>query len=66
MQRVIPGDARGNAGAVAATRADVGRVIGQEYVQQFGRAVSSALGVKRDQGALDKLKKDLLGGGGDQ
>ena len=47
---------------IAATRADIGRVVGQEYVQQFTRAVSSTLGVKRNQGAIDKLKKDLLGG----
>ena len=62
VQRVIPGDARGKPQVIAATRADVGRVVGQEYVQQFTRAVTSSLGVKRNQGAIDKLKKDLLGG----
>ena len=66
VQKVIPGDARRNPNAVAVTRADVGRVIGREYVEQFARAVAGSLGVKRNQGALDKLKKDLLGGGGDQ
>lgn len=62
VQRVVPGDARGKPQVIAATRADVGRVVGQEYVQQFTRAVTSSLGVKRNQGAIDKLKKDLLGG----
>lgn len=66
VQRVIPGDARGKPQVVNATRGDLGRVIGQEYVQQFTRAVTSSLGVKRNQGAIDALKKDLLGGGGDQ
>jgi peptidyl-prolyl cis-trans isomerase D len=49
--------------AVAATRADLGRVIGREYAEQFARAVTAFQGAKRNQTAIDKLKKDLLGGG---
>ncbi|NJR78349.1 peptidylprolyl isomerase [Sphingomonas corticis] len=63
LDQVVPGDATKQPGVVMATRADLGRSIGQEYVQQFARAVAASVGVKRNQGNIDKLKKDLLGTG---
>ncbi|KQT32244.1 peptidylprolyl isomerase [Sphingomonas sp. Leaf412] len=63
LEQVVPGDARRVPGIVQATRADLGRSIGQEYVQQFARAVAASVGVKRNTGNVDKLKKDLLGAG---
>ncbi|MEH3047677.1 peptidylprolyl isomerase [Sphingomonas adhaesiva] len=63
LERVIPGDAAKQPAAVAATRTDLGRVIGREYAEQFARAITAAQGGKRNQAAIDQLKKDLVGGG---
>lgn len=63
LDRIVPGDVAKQPMAVAATRADLGRVIGREYAEQFARAVTAFQGAKRNQTAIDKLKKDLLGGG---
>jgi len=66
LNRITPGDARGKPGVVAATRADLGRVIGQEYAQQFTRAAVDAVGIKRKPEAVADLKRELLGQGGNQ
>lgn len=67
LDAVTPGDATKQPGAITATRGDLGRSIGQEYAQQFARAVANQVGVKRNQGAIDQVKKDLAGAGsGDQ
>lgn len=63
LDQVTPGDATKQPGAVTATRGDLGRVIGNEYAEQFARAVGNLMGAKRNQGAIDQVKKDLLGGG---
>jgi len=66
LNRITPGDARGKPGVVAATRADLGRVIGQEYAQQFTRAAVDAVGIKRKPEAIADLKRELSGQGGNQ
>lgn len=63
-ESVQPGDARGNAGLLAATRADLGRAVGREYVDQFARAVRNTVGVKTDAAALAKVRRDLQGQSG--
>ncbi|MEH3037376.1 MAG: SurA N-terminal domain-containing protein [Sphingomonas adhaesiva] len=63
LERVTPGDAAKQPAAVAATRADLGRVVGREYAEQFARAITAFQGARRNQGAIDQLKKDLVGGG---
>jgi peptidyl-prolyl cis-trans isomerase D len=63
LNRVIAGDARKNERLVAATRNDVGRLLGQEYAQQFTTAARAAVGVKRNSGAIDQVRRDLIGGG---
>lgn len=63
LERVTPGDASSQPAAVAATRADLGRVIGREYAEQFARAITAFQGGKRNQATIDQLKKDLVGGG---
>lgn len=67
LDRIVPGDARSRPGVIAATRGDLGRVIGAEYAQQFVNAAGMTVGVKRNADALARLKKDLAGqGAGDR
>lgn len=61
LDRVQPGDARGNPAILQATRAELGRAIGNEYVQQFARAARNAVGVRSDPSALAQVRRDLLG-----
>lgn len=63
LTRITPGDATRQPGVVQATRADLGRVVGQEYAQQFANAVVAAQKAKRHPEAIAQLKKDLAGGG---
>ena len=64
LDQVVPGNAAGQPPVIAATRQDLGRVIGREYVQQLVTAIGKAEGVKRHPEAIAKLKKDLAGQGG--
>jgi peptidyl-prolyl cis-trans isomerase D len=64
LDRIEPGNAAGNAGLVAATRTDLGKVTGREYAEQFAKAVRAGMGVSIDQAALAKVKADLAGAGG--
>jgi len=64
LDRVERGDASRNPGVIAATRADLGRIIGREYVDQFARAVRGVVGVKTDAAALASAKADLTGRSG--
>lgn len=61
LDRIQPGDARGNPQLLGAARAEIGRAVGSEYVQQFARAVRDTIGVKTDADALAKVRRDLLG-----
>lgn len=61
LDRVRPGDARGNQGLVNATRADIGRVVGREYVEQFVRAARNAVGVEIDRAAIGRVRAELQG-----
>lgn len=61
LDRIQPGDARGNPQLLAAARAEIGRAVGNEYVQQFARAVRNTIGVRTDASALAKVRRDLLG-----
>ena len=61
LDRIQSGDARGNAPLLAATRGELGRAVGNEYVQQFARAVRNAVGARTDANALAQVRRDLLG-----
>ncbi|WP_203310974.1 peptidylprolyl isomerase [Sphingomonas beigongshangi] len=61
LDRVTPGDARGNAQLVTGTRQDLARIVGREYVDQFARAVRNQVGVKTDTGALARVRAELSG-----
>lgn len=64
LDTIVRGDASKRPEVVSATRADMGRVIGQEYAQEFTTAVRRAVTIKRNADALAKVKADLTGRGG--
>ena len=64
LDAIQKGNAAGNAALVASTRADFGRAVGREYVEQFGNAVRREVGVKRNAAAIAQLRSELTGGGG--
>lgn len=49
-------------GIVKAMRADLGKVIGQEYLSQFVRAVRKDIGVKKNDAAIAAVRKELAEG----
>lgn len=51
-----------NAQIVQAMRADIGKVIGQEYLAQFARAARADVGVKKNDAVIAQARKDLAGG----
>ncbi|MHA6723601.1 peptidylprolyl isomerase [Sphingomonas sp. RS2018] len=63
LDAIQSANAAGNTALVNSTRAGLGSVIGQEYVEQFAAAVRKAMVVKRDAAALAKLRADMGGSG---
>ena len=63
LERVVPGDARGEPGLTAAVRGQFAQIIGDEYAQQFIAAIRAGLEVKRNDKALEGVKAELLGTG---
>ena len=57
------GDARGKPDIVTKMRGDLGATAGDEYAQQFVRAVRNQIGVKRNDAAINALRTELLGQG---
>ena len=62
LQSSVPGNAAGVPQLVEATRTEFQRILGEEYAQQFGRAVERQLEVERDDDAIASTKRQLLGG----
>ncbi|OYY89991.1 MAG: peptidylprolyl isomerase [Sphingomonas sp. 28-66-16] len=54
-------DASGNPQIINAMRADLGKTIGREYVQQFTEAVRRSVGVTKNDAAIAKARADLSG-----
>ena len=63
VDRIERGNAAGNPSLIAATRADLGKVTGREYVEQFAKAVRAQLGVSIDGAAVARVKAELAGSG---
>lgn len=59
LENRIPGDARSAPELVQATMSQFQRVIGEEYAQQFGRAVEKLQDVKRNEDAIRKTRQQL-------
>ncbi|KQU62400.1 peptidylprolyl isomerase [Sphingomonas sp. Leaf339] len=58
------GDASKNPAILAATRGQLGQMVGSEYIQQFARAARNQVGVKTNATALKRLRAELAGQGG--
>lgn len=54
-------DPSGRPQVVQAQQADLGRVIGAEYIRQFIEAMRREIGVKRHEDAIAKARQELLG-----
>jgi peptidyl-prolyl cis-trans isomerase D len=61
LDKITPGDASTQPRVVNGVRADLGRMIGREYVDQFAKAVRASVGVTRNDGNLAKLRATLSG-----
>jgi peptidyl-prolyl cis-trans isomerase D len=66
LEQTVPGDASKSPELVLATRSQFQQFLSQEYAAQFTRGVQKKLDVKRDEAAIARLKKSLLGGGAAQ
>ena len=63
LEQTVPGNAATAPQLVQATRGQFQRIIGEEYAEQFSRAVETSLKVERNQDAIRKTKQELLSGG---
>lgn len=61
VDSIEKGNAAGNAQLIENTRVGVGATMGDEYRQQFGRAIRDKIGVKKNDAAIEALRRDLLG-----
>lgn len=52
-------DARGKQQIIDAMRADLGKVVGREYIEQFNDAVRRAVGVKKNDALIAQTRKEL-------
>ncbi|MBN8807229.1 MAG: SurA N-terminal domain-containing protein [Sphingomonas sp.] len=59
------GDARSQPAVIEKMRGDLARALGDEYSQQFVRAVRDQVGVKRNDAAIAKVRASLVGANGD-
>ena len=63
LDSIASGNAAGNDAAIKAARANIGRSVGREYVEQFAKAVRADVGVKTNAASLARVRADLLGNG---
>ena len=61
LSDIIPGQIAANDPIVAAAQRELGSLAGREYSEQLTRAIRSEMGVKREDGAIAALRKQLAG-----
>lgn len=64
LEQINAGDAAKIPQVVSATRADLGRIVGNEYAQQFTEAVKAQLKVARNPDEVARVKATLAGQNG--
>lgn len=62
LNEVVKGDASKNQPVIAATRRGLSQVAGQEYAQQFSRAVRAAMDTTINKEGLAAAKRQIIGG----
>lgn len=63
LDKVVPGDASKEAALISSVKNQFSEVIGNEYVDQLSAAVRARTEVKRNEEAIQALRKQLTGGG---
>jgi peptidyl-prolyl cis-trans isomerase D len=63
VDKVDRGDARGNKDIVEKMRSDLGSTFGDEYRQQYVRAMRNDVGTKKNVSAIADVRAELLGQG---
>jgi peptidyl-prolyl cis-trans isomerase D len=61
LEKITPGSAASEPGLLAATRNELGRAIGEEYVTQLASAIRKDIGVTKNEKAIAALKRSLTG-----
>ncbi len=64
LDRIEPGNAAARPNVIAATRRDIGGLVGEEYIEQFVHAVRGNIGTTRHDGSVAVVRQQLLGQGG--
>jgi peptidyl-prolyl cis-trans isomerase D len=64
LDTIVPGDVAKAPGIVEATRGQFAQVIGEEYAEQFAHAAARETEIDRNQGTIDKIRRDLQRSGG--
>jgi peptidyl-prolyl cis-trans isomerase D len=62
LENSVPGNAGSAPGLVQATKTQFQQILGQEYAEQFTRAVEKRVNVKRNEEAIRALKRQIQGG----
>jgi peptidyl-prolyl cis-trans isomerase D len=62
LDKIQRGDAGNQPDLVNAVRQEMSRVAGNEYAEQFTRAVQQHVGVKKNETAIAEVKRQLRGG----
>ncbi|UVO53197.1 SurA N-terminal domain-containing protein [Sphingomonas sp. SUN039] len=63
VDKIVAGDARTAPGLIQATQQQLSGAIGDEYVEQFAKAVRAEVGATKSDAGLAKLKASLTGSG---
>jgi peptidyl-prolyl cis-trans isomerase D len=64
LDKIEPGNIMAEPSLLAATQQQLSNAIGREYTQQFTAAAKKAINVKRNQAAINELRRSLAGSGG--
>jgi peptidyl-prolyl cis-trans isomerase D len=62
VDKIVPGNATGQPGLITEVQNEFSQPLAQEYAQQFQAAVKNAVGVKRNQAAIQATKKRITAG----
>jgi peptidyl-prolyl cis-trans isomerase D len=66
LDRIVPGNAASEPPLVDAVRSQFAQILGEEYVDQFTRAIQEGMKIKRNPQRVAELRAKLAGGGGAQ
>jgi peptidyl-prolyl cis-trans isomerase D len=63
LDQIVPGEVTAGGPEVASVRRELGRLMGEEYADQFRRALRREVKVERNTNAIQAVEKQLTGGG---